>query len=448
MVGTVYIKGEIGVDVELMDVVRQVKAFGDDVDTLVFDIHSVGGYITEGEAIYNYMQGLKSEFQVNTRTDMAFSMAAHLFMAGENREVVEGEDRIMIHFAWAKDVSGKAEDFETLAASLRETEKEFADFYADALGLDSVTVSRFLDNDTFINSTEALELGFATKVVSEKIKAIAKYDLNQNSNKMSDKKKKSLMSQFLAWAEKNTGSEIVALTLQDSNGDDIVFDALDEDATPDVGDTAKLGDVAIPDGSYIMPSLEGTTVVFVDGAISEIIPKADESGEDSGDAAESIAAKGKKAKEKTVAETIKEVSVWSVEVVNSSFAVGEVVMYNYEDGEHPVMAGEFRLPDGRTIVTNASGEIVTISEESSIDDNDEDVDVAAMLDSMVARVTETVKKEGAEQIKELKAQLKAVKALVKSDELDTDEEVENEMAGAKKNEGGYMARIMRAQAKK
>lgn len=58
-------------------------------------------------------------------------------------------------------------------------------------------------------------------------------------------------------------------------------------------------------------------------------------------------------------EEIKEVSVWSVEVVNTSFEIGDTVMYDYDGEQYPVSAGEFRLKDGTKIVTDASGVIVS-----------------------------------------------------------------------------------------
>lgn len=58
-------------------------------------------------------------------------------------------------------------------------------------------------------------------------------------------------------------------------------------------------------------------------------------------------------------EEIKEVSVWSVEVANTSFEIGETVMYEYDGEQYPVSAGEFRLKDGTKIVTDASGVIVS-----------------------------------------------------------------------------------------
>lgn len=58
-------------------------------------------------------------------------------------------------------------------------------------------------------------------------------------------------------------------------------------------------------------------------------------------------------------EEIKEVSVWSVEVANTSFEIGETIMYEYDGEQYPVSAGEFRLKDGTKIVTDASGVIVS-----------------------------------------------------------------------------------------
>lgn len=454
MTGKVFIKGQIGDEVELIDVIRQVKAFDESVDTLLFDISTVGGSLNVGDDIYNYMIGLKSDYNVNTITDKAYSVGAKIFAAGTERTVIEGDDRIMIHYAWADKISGKAEKFEAVAEYLREQEVEFAKFYNEILDIDEDTVHALLDNDTFINSSDALAFGLATEIKEPELKAVAKLNFNLNKSNMSTKKKLGLFARFEKWLDE-TGGEVVALTLQDSDSNEIVFEDLAEGDEPKVGDSAKMGDVSIPDGSYIMPSLDNATVTFVDGKVSEIVPeeKEAEADPDSADGDSAIVAKeadaDTKDKEEVKAETINEVSVWTVEVTNSSFAVGDIVKYAYDDSEHPVMAGEFKLNDGRTIVTNASGEIVAISEGSILDDapveaseEEKDEEVFAVMAKVSERFEAAIEAKYEKKFEDLNKELKDFKAKFKSEEIDTSEEFDAG-AGSKKKSGNYLAGVMR-----
>lgn len=450
MKATIYISGKIGKETTLVDVIRQFKSFEDATEVEAV-IHSEGGNVEEGEAIYDYLKGLDAEIPVTTSTDKAYSIAAKIFAAGRERIVEDTDKALMIHFAWAK-AEGNADKFEAIAEALRELEDEFASFYASFLDIDEDTVRNLLDNETFVSGSEAVELGFATKV-KVTAEAVAEFNINNNSKfeKMTEKsmKKKGLallqaMAEFVG-VELKTGEKVevnAELTLQDSNGTEIVFPDLDSGDTPKVGDAATIDGSAIPDGSYVMPSLEEATVVFVDGKISEIVPKEDPEEEET----EASKKNGKdKGKPEVNAEEIKEVSVWSVEVSNTTFEVGETVMYQYDGESYPVSAGEFRLNDGTKIVTDASGVIVSKEEGTTADPT---VETEASFDDLLEKVTEKVNsKVRAEIVAEFEGKLtekedeiKALKAKIGGKEINA-EEKEVETSG-KGKEANYQASVL------
>lgn len=276
MKATIYISGVIGEETTLLDVIRQYKSFSD-VTELEAVIHSEGGSVQEGEAIYNYLKGLN--IPITTTTDKAYSIAAKIFAAGNVRNVEDFEKAIMIHFAWA-DVQGKAEKLEMVAGQLRELEDDFASFYSEFLAIDSDAIRTLLDNETFISGKEAVELGFATNL-KQSVKAVALYNYKSNNEKMTEKKKETLGKKLLdAMAAFISGEDSVeinaALILQDSTGTEIVFTEIEETAMPKVGDIATIGGEPVPDGSYVMPSMEDQTFVFVGGKLTEIMPKEEE----------------------------------------------------------------------------------------------------------------------------------------------------------------------------
>lgn len=448
MKATLYISGKIGKDTTLVDVVRQFKSFEDPSEVEAI-IKSVGGSVEEGESIYNYLKTIDSEIPVTTITDKAYSIAAKIFSAGRERIVEDVDKALMIHFAWGK-AEGRAEDFEAVAEYLRTLEKDFAEFYAAFLDIDEQTVSTLLNNETFISGQDALKFGFATKI-KVAAEAVAEFNINKTNKEMNQKtneksKGKALLEAMAAFVgiEIQTGKPVeinAELTLQDSNGTEIVFPDLESGDAPKVGDLATIDGSAIPDGSYVMPSLEEATVVFADGKVSEIIPKETEVEVEA----------SKKSKTKVNAEEIQEVSVWSVTVVNTTFEIGEVVEYDYDGETYPVMAGEFRLNDGTKIVTDASGVIVSKEEATSAEPA---IETEASFEDLLEKVTEKVKVDvKAELETEYEAKLsnkdneiKALKKKIGSKEFKAEEkEVENKKTSKPEN---YQASVLLTRKKK
>jgi ATP-dependent protease ClpP protease subunit len=102
---TIYITGEIGVDVTLLDVIKQVTTIS---RIILVKIDSVGGYVDCGNDIYNYLKNL--DVPVTTYTTKAYSIASVIFMAGETRVIPEGAiDALMIHLPWMEAAGNHSE---------------------------------------------------------------------------------------------------------------------------------------------------------------------------------------------------------------------------------------------------------------------------------------------------------------------------------------------------
>jgi ATP-dependent protease ClpP protease subunit len=281
MKATIYISGRIERGETLKDVIRQYKSFEEPTE-LTVDIDSQGGNKYEGEAVHDYLKAIDaSGVPVTTKTNKAYSIAARIFAAGSTRIIADEPSALGIHFARVTP-SGDytAEQLEAITAEMFAIKKEFINFYADHLDIDKATVENLLENETVMSGKEAVDLGFATQLNTElEIAAELNFDKLNNMTEKKKSKRQIAIEAFLDLftPEKEEPEVKAELVLQDSTGAEIKFPDLEPEDLPKVGDTATLNGVAVEDGSYIMPSLEGEpTVTFVGGKVEKIEPKEEE----------------------------------------------------------------------------------------------------------------------------------------------------------------------------
>lgn len=387
---TIYISGVIGNDTTLLDVIRQFKSY-DSPEEVEAIINSPGGNVDQGQSIYSYLRNLG--LPITTIAEKAYSIAASIFMAGDTRIVQEGEKVLMAHMPFADKVSGSSAVLEAYSKQLKEIEKGFIEFYSTYLELDKETIKNLLESEVFLSSKEAVELGFAHKEETP-LKAVAFYEPepeNENS--------KMNIAQTLAAIAKKLNiqpeAEIMALVLQDSAGTEINFPDLGEEETPEIGSKAEIDGSPIPDGSYVIPSLDNATVVFEGGAVKEIVPESEEQEEGLNPVAES---------------QIQEVNKWELSVMEETFELGVQLHYQpTEEGEEPraVTAGEYELEDGRKILTDSDGIIRYIKEA---DGQPEESQIEALLQEVEARY--------GKKIADQEAEIMALKKLIGTTEIE------------------------------
>jgi len=265
MKGSVFVNGVIGVDCSLIDVIRQVKSFKKPTELSVV-INSVGGSVSEGQAIFTYLRNLN--IPITTTAEQAYSIASVIFMAGDTRIVPEGDRRLMIHNPWAS-VEGGADRLEDIAGKLREIEEQFSDFYSTYANIDKETMKSLLKNETFLSGAEALEMGFATEL-SVPLAAVA---LLGDVLETEIEKEMSIGDKFYSELKKlmnimeKQKDEIKALILQDANGVEINFPEVEDGSTPEIGDMATV-DSLPAEGEYTAPS--GDVWIFEGGALKEV----------------------------------------------------------------------------------------------------------------------------------------------------------------------------------
>lgn len=266
MVGHIYIYGEIenyqgdnanehGV-CSLKSVVNSYNNQSEATEFVVH-IHSNGGDVHEGLAIYDFLKS--SGKNITTRVDgMCASIASVILLAGTFREATENSN-VFIHNAWTMAV-GDANELEETSKGLRKYTDIIKAIYLKETNLSSENITYLMDNETSFTLDECLENGFVNKKVNQ-LKAVAKLNIKNNMDlKAISKTLKEALTGKESQPIKN-----VLLTLVDGTS----IDSSSEDATPAVGDVLKLeGGEAVPDAVHELQS--GYNVTTEGGIITEV----------------------------------------------------------------------------------------------------------------------------------------------------------------------------------
>lgn len=272
MSNTIYISGIIGKETSLIDVIRQFKSFENPTSIDVL-IDSVGGFVSVGQSIYNYLRGLNIPVTTIAKNE-CYSIASYIYLAGDTRLIYD-DATLMIHLPWAS-VDGDADTLTSVAKDLKDLEKDLSNFYASHTSIDATTITALLKNDTYLNAQEAVEMGFSTAIKSN-LKAVAMLNNKEEENKEMTKTQKFLnaMNAFF-----NGEAEPVALVITDGVGEEINFSELSEGDEPKVRTEEEAGDKAVDsegkniDGERILP--DGSVFVFEAGELIEIKPVEEE----------------------------------------------------------------------------------------------------------------------------------------------------------------------------
>ena len=156
-----------------------LKALGSPAHITV-RIHSPGGSIVDGLAIYNMLKNHAAKKTV--RIDgLAASMASVVAMAGD--EIVMPKTALMmIHNPWTL-AMGDAEELRNEADVLDRMKQTLVAAYASKTGIPSPDIEKMMDDEKWMDGEEAVALKFATRMDGE-IRAAAKLDVAKFCAKM------------------------------------------------------------------------------------------------------------------------------------------------------------------------------------------------------------------------------------------------------------------------
>lgn len=265
----IYLIGEVGWEITLDSVVNQLKDLKED-DVLDVYIHSAGGSVYDGLAIYNHLKNLTNE--VNTHSSgLVASIASIIFMAGKER-TINSTDSFLIHLPSGAEY-GNAKDLEKYAEELRQIEDKLAGIYAMETDLTAEEAIDVMNKDAFLEIDYLQEKGFVTQV--KEFKAVATLNKNNMQNNFTKEQAEGLFQKFEKTIKNLLAPKSENKMLFSANNDEVEFYELGSDEEVIVGSKAKIsGDSA--EGEFVMQS--GETYIFAKGELVEIKePKSDES---------------------------------------------------------------------------------------------------------------------------------------------------------------------------
>jgi ATP-dependent protease ClpP protease subunit len=269
---------------------------GQKYDSVTVHIHSRGGYVDEGFAIYNYLRSLNKPITTVVE-GTCYSIATVIALAGDTR-IMMPDSKMMIHNPWGT-IEGDADQIGSYAEMLNMEEKKIISFYKRFTDLKEDEIDSLMKSETYFDASKAVNVGFATQIGEER-KAVAKLNdkkrMTENQDVVSalDRFGKMLTSIFKAQAK-----NMVEDTLAD--GTAFVVETEDGEWVGKVGKFAESGE-PLPTGDHTLA--DGRIIVVGDGGVIESIKEADdtEALKTENEALKNELAKFKEDKEKMEAE--------------------------------------------------------------------------------------------------------------------------------------------------
>ena len=251
---------------------RDINEFCDTIPaedkTIDVHIHCNGGDVLEGWAIYDRLRATGKE--ITTIVDgTAASMATVILMAApKERRKAYANAQILVHNPWldpawvGNNGMATADDLEKAAVQLKEQQDRILDLYVERCGCDRDEMAALMAEDKFISVERAMELGMVGEVITP-ISA-------KRVNNMSIKEK--ILNAINSVFGTEEQAPMMAMELATASGDTLRIER--EEGAPAVGDVAE------PDGEWLMP--DNTTIVVENGVITEI-RQAEEQVDEAGD---------------------------------------------------------------------------------------------------------------------------------------------------------------------
>src|SRR6187397_992693 len=179
--GNIYIYGEVGKQVTLDTVLKEISPKNSDY---IVHIHSPGGDVFEGYAIYNAIKNTGKNIIVQIEGVCA-SIATLIASAG-SRIIMNTKSQFMVHNPKITSVSGDHKDLRNVAAQLERIKTQLIESWLGRTSLSEEQLSQMYDNETWLTPEQAKDFGFVDEV-QEVLKAVASADFKYYKH-MNDKK--------------------------------------------------------------------------------------------------------------------------------------------------------------------------------------------------------------------------------------------------------------------
>lgn len=150
-----------------------------DVKQIDIRINSPGGDVFQAHAIYNALHRHQAKKIVYV-DGIALSAASEIAMSGDEIHIAENA-LMMIHEGASSIENARAEDLRKHADLLDTVNRSIVKVYADRTGRTVEEIKDWMADETWMDASTAIEMGFATKVVPNKSIA-ARVDLKSFKN--------------------------------------------------------------------------------------------------------------------------------------------------------------------------------------------------------------------------------------------------------------------------
>ncbi len=156
--------------------VEQIKAMTGDITVRV---NSPGGDVFDGIAIMNTLKDHgKEKGKVTVIIEaLAASIASVIAVGAADELIMQEGSYLMVHNPWTIAI-GDAAEFEHTAGVLRQLAGTIAGIYARKTGKEKDEMQALMDAETWIDSAQALEFGFADKAEGEEPASVENFDLS------------------------------------------------------------------------------------------------------------------------------------------------------------------------------------------------------------------------------------------------------------------------------
>lgn len=266
MVKDIFIYGEVGKQVTLDTVLKEITP---KATSYVVHIHSPGGDVFEGFAIYNALKNTGKEIEVRIEGVCASIASTIASAASPGKLIMNSKGQFMIHNPRFQNISGESKDLRSAAVLLEQIKSQFLKEWSERTGLDTSQLSQMYDTETWLTPEQAKEMGFVDEV-QEVLKAVAKADYQKYHNMQDKKTILGAIEEFTAkikaiWSPKAEVTDTLAdgtvIKVQSDDGDWTGKPATYEDGSP------------IPPGTYQLNG--GRTLTIGENSVVETITEAE-----------------------------------------------------------------------------------------------------------------------------------------------------------------------------
>jgi ATP-dependent protease ClpP protease subunit len=246
----ILLEGEVIEDVTLQNLVEQTGDI-DSFDTLVLEVKSQGGSVSEGLLIILWLDYLiqSGKKVVSYVSANAYSIASLIILAADLKIISESGE-VMVHNPMIPEVKyANANELERYVSELRNLESSMYELYEYFTDLENGEIIELMNNETFMKPEDSIKYGLSD--IKVKIKEVP-FVMVKNNNKVRDMSKTiNGLNKIIARIQ---NSDFVNQVYYTQDGTDKIEISQNDPSGYKIGDktSVKEGQVKLVDGSVIV----------------------------------------------------------------------------------------------------------------------------------------------------------------------------------------------------